>query len=346
MVSFGNVAMSNRVNATAVYHAAGYTSFYNFITQDLEELYTSDGLEFMVGDPDSYQDTPYVEITAPSGAEIISFYTPSAYVQSDVYRVNGVECPVVNLQNMQFDEGWAAGVPVTLYLIDEKLWWPLGGGNLTELPPEPDPILANNSWEMIIDTANKGKGQDYWNIGDKINIQVGDELLEFAIMDFNHDDKSDGSGKANITFGMTGLMTDRHAMNSTATNVGSFVGSEMYAYLKDTVLPSIPQEVQNAIKPVNKRTSAGNKSTEIQTDSISIWLFSAIEVGLSARYVSSNEGTAYPYHTSTTRQKGYNWWLRSPSTRSTTNFCSIYRSGTLGNDDAYSSYGVSFGFCV
>lgn len=130
MVSFGNVAMSNRVNATAVYHAAGYTSFYNFITQDVQELYTSDGLEFMVGDPDSYQDTPYVEITAPSGAEIISFYTPSAYVQSDVYRVNGVECPVVNLQNMQFDEGWAAGVPVTLYLIDGKLWWPLGGGQL------------------------------------------------------------------------------------------------------------------------------------------------------------------------------------------------------------------------
>ena len=122
MVSFGNVAMSNRVNSTAVYHAAGYTSFYNFLTQDLEELYTSDGLEFMVGDPDSYQDTPYVEITAPSGAEIISFYTPSAYLQSDVYRVNGVECPVVNLQNMQFDEGWAAGVPVTLYLVDGKLW--------------------------------------------------------------------------------------------------------------------------------------------------------------------------------------------------------------------------------
>ena len=130
MVSFGNVAMSNRVNSTAVYHAAGYTSFYNFLTQDLEELYTSDGLEFMVGDPDSYQDTPYVEITAPSGAEIISFYTPSAYLQTDVYRVNGVECPVVNLQNMQFDEGWAAGVPVTLYLIDGKLWWPLGGGQL------------------------------------------------------------------------------------------------------------------------------------------------------------------------------------------------------------------------
>lgn len=346
MVSFGNVAMSNRVNATAVYHAAGYTSFYNFITQDLEELYTSDGLEFMVGDPDSYQDTPYVEITAPSGAEIISFYTPSAYVQSDVYRVNGVECPVVNLQNMQFDEGWAAGVPVTLYLINGKLWWPLGGGNLTD--PPPSPILANNDWETIIRVANEGKGQDYWNIGDKINIQVGDELLEFAIMDFNHDDKSDGTGKANITFGMTGLMADKHNMNSTDTSVGSFVGTEMYTYLKDTVLPSMPQEVQSAIKPVDKKTSMGNKSTEIQVDSMPIWLFSAAECSLSNRYAVAGEGTAYPYYqTQENRQKGYSWWLRSPFTFNSVGFWYVHSYGTLtGSFNATGSTYVSFGFCI
>ena len=344
MVSFGNVAMSNRVNSTAVYHAAGYTSFYNFLTQDLEEVYTSDGLEFMVGDPDSYQDTPYVEITAPSGAKIISFYTPSAYLQSDVYRVNGVECPVVNLQNMQFDEGWAAGVPVTLYLIDGKLWWPLGGGNLSI---NYDPILANNDWATIAQIAETGKAQDYWNIGDTINIQVGDELLEFAIMDFYHDDKSDKSGKANITFGMTGLMADKHNMNSTDTNVGSFVGSEMYTYLKNTVLPSMPQELQNAIKPVNKRTSAGNKSTEVQVSPMSIWLFSAVEVGLSSSHVASDEGIAYPYYTSTARQKGGAWWLRSPDVISSTSFCGVGADGTLYySSPPVASWGVSFGFCI
>ena len=344
MVSFGNVAMSNRVNSTAVYHAAGYTSFYNFLTQDLEELYTSDGLEFMVGDPDSYQDTPYVEITAPSGAEIISFYTPSAYLQSDVYRVNGVECPVVNLQNMQFDEGWAAGVPVTLYLIDGKLWWPLGGGNLTD--PPPSPILANNDWETIIRVANEGKGQDYWNVGDKINIQVGDETLEFAIMDFNHDDKSDETGKANITFGTTGIMKTRYQINSTNTNVGSFVGSEMYAYLRDAVLPSMPQELQSVIKPVNKLTSAGNESTEIQTDSMSIWLFSAVEVGLSASWASSGEGTAYPYYNNDTRAKISRWWLRSPDLSSASSFCDVFADGALSGGGASFLGGVSFGFCV
>ena len=209
-----------------------------------------------------------------------------------------------------------------------------------------DPILTNNDWATIAKVAEAGKAQDYWNIGDKINIQVGDETLEFAIMDFNHDDKSDGSGKAGITFGMTGLMANQHAMNSTNTNVGSFVGSEMYAYLRGTVLPSMPQELQDAIKPVDKLTSAGNKSTEIRTDSMPIWLFSAVEVGLSESYTPP-EGVAYPYYNSTTRAKGDYWWLRSPYLYSDTDFHIVSTEGKfLGIGGAIVSTGVSFGFCV
>ena len=129
MLSFGTVVAGKAVNATATYSAPGYTSFYNFVTSTLEELYTNDNQEFLVGDPDSYVETPYVNITAPSNAEIISFYTPKEYDKNDTFRVNGVEYPVVNLRNMTFTDGWGAGVPITLYKINNKLWWPLGGGN-------------------------------------------------------------------------------------------------------------------------------------------------------------------------------------------------------------------------
>lgn len=220
----------------------------------------------------------------------------------------------------------------------------LGGGNLGI---KYDPILANNDWATIAQIAETGKAQDYWNIGDTINIQVGDELLEFAIMDFNHDDKSDGTGKAGITFGMTGLMANTHNMNSTVTNVGSFVGSEMCAYLKDTVLHSMPQEVKNIIKPVNKRTSAGDESTEIQVDSMPIWLFSAVECSLSGDYVVANEGVPYPYYSSqANRQKGDEWWLRSPQTYASSEFCFVVTAGTLDYTAATISYGVSFGFSI
>ena len=217
------------------------------------------------------------------------------------------------------------------------------GGNLSI---NYDPILANNDWATIARVAETGKAQDYWNIGDKINIQVGDELLEFAIMDFNLDDKSDGSGKAGITFGMTGLMANTHSMNTTSTNVGSFVGSKMYAYLRDTVLPSIPQELQSIIKPVDKLTSAGNESTEVQTDSMQIWLFSAVEVGLSASYVSSGEGTAYPYYNNGTRTKGSVWWLRSPYLSNPNYFACVFADGNLSSGNPFLATGVSFGFCV
>ena len=216
------------------------------------------------------------------------------------------------------------------------------GGQLSEYV---NPVLANNDWATIARIAETGKAQDYWNIGDKINIQVGDELLEFAIMDFNHDDKSDGSGKAGITFGMTGLMANQHAMNSTNTNVGSFVGSEMYAYLRGTVLPSMPQEVQDVIKSVNKLTSAGDMSTEKQTDSMPIWLFSVAEVGL-YEPLSSIEGTAYPYYNSGTRAKGDNWWLRSPHLSFSSTFWFVDSDGSSGLRVATYVYGVSFGFCV
>lgn len=210
-----------------------------------------------------------------------------------------------------------------------------------------DPILANNSWEAIAYAAEKGLAADTWNIGDTIDVQVGDETLTFAIMDFNHDDLADGSGKAGITFGMKELMANTHNMNSTNTNVGSFVGSEMYAYLRDTVLPSMPQEVQSVIKPVNKRTTIGGASTEIQVDSMFIWLFSVTECGFPESATVVDEGIAYPYYTDATRQKGVIWWLRSPFTDYTSHFYSILESGKmLYFTFAREAYGVTFGFCV
>lgn len=126
MVSFGNIQIGAATNCTAVYHGIGYTSFYNFITSEMEELYDSTGQEFLVGDPESYNPTPYVEITAPASAEILSFYSPSTYAEGESYQVNGTTYPVVNLQGKSFSNGWAAGVPITLYFIDNKLWWPFG----------------------------------------------------------------------------------------------------------------------------------------------------------------------------------------------------------------------------
>lgn len=208
--------------------------------------------------------------------------------------------------------------------------------------------FGDNSWENIVWACNNNAVPDTWAIGDKKFLQVGSENIEVAIADKNHDDLPDG-GKAALTFTMTGITTTERSMNNSNTNTGSFYGSNMYSYLKDTILPQFPEVVKNNVKTVVKRTSQGNKSTAIRTDNMPIWLFSAVECGLSGNYVASDEGTAYPYYTNTTRQKGNEWWLRSPVTNSSTSFCFINITGTLYiglNGDAGYSNGVSFGFCI
>lgn len=43
------------------------------------------------------------------------------------------------------------------------------------------------------------------------------------IIGYNHDDKSDGSSKAGITFQMKNCLATTYLMNSTRTNAGGYV---------------------------------------------------------------------------------------------------------------------------
>ena len=54
MISFGKLPDNSFVNSIAIYRNVGYQTYYNFNTQDLETLYTSDNEEFLVPDKDSY----------------------------------------------------------------------------------------------------------------------------------------------------------------------------------------------------------------------------------------------------------------------------------------------------
>lgn len=66
-----------------------------------------------------------------------------------------------------------------------------------------DPILANNSWEIISEVAESGAASEIWNIGDEITISFSSPYFSeatFQIADFNHFDKTDGTGKAGIVF--------------------------------------------------------------------------------------------------------------------------------------------------
>lgn len=135
-----------------------------------------------------------------------------------------------------------------------------------------DSVLKNNSWEQINAASERGVASSLWNIGDEIDITLSGTYsgtYTLQIWDFNHFDKSDGSGKAGICFGMKNLMNAEQYMNSSKTNVGGWNSS----YMKTTVMKnsynSMQSDLKSYIKQVNTYANAGGRSTEASKGALS-----------------------------------------------------------------------------
>ena len=144
-------------------------------------------------------------------------------------------------------------------------------------------------------------------------------------------------------------------MNASNTNSGGFTGSEMYSWLQNTLLPTLPSDLQAVLKSVNKKTSAGSQSSTINTNSMKLFLFSEIEIFGSTTYSKAGEGSQYSYFATAANRIKYLsngsgsaswWWERSPYGSGSNSFCVVSSSGGADGYSAHSAYGVCFGFCV
>ncbi len=215
-------------------------------------------------------------------------------------------------------------------------------------------VLSKNTWAQIAKASAAGKASQLWSVGDTKDITVGSETLTLVIMGFNHDDLASG-GKAGITFGMKNLMATTRRMNASNTNSGGFTGSEMYSWLQNTLLPTLPSDLQAVLKSVNKKTSAGSQSSTINTNSMKLFLFSEIEIFGSTTYSKAGEGSQYSYFATAANRIKYLsngsgsaswWWERSPYGSNSDNFCLVNSNGGAYSYAAVDTYGVCFGFCV
>lgn len=215
-------------------------------------------------------------------------------------------------------------------------------------------VLSKNTWAQIAKASAAGKASQLWSVGDTKDITVGSETLTLVIVGFGHDDLA-GGGKAGITFGLKHLMKDTRQMNNSNTNSGGFTGSAMYSWLQNTLLKQLPSDLQAVLKSVNKKTSAGNQSSTINTNAMKLFLFSEIEIFGSISYSKSGEGAQYPYfatagnrikHLANGTGSARWWWERSPDASYSHTFCIVNGNGSAGNSNAGDSDGVCFGFCV
>ena len=211
--------------------------------------------------------------------------------------------------------------------------------------------FADNTWETIIAVCQKKIVPPTWKVGDQKAMTIGGTDYLIDIIGINHDDYSDGSGKAPFTFQLHDCYADKKAMNRSNTNSGGWTSCAMRSTHLPAILALMPTEVKNGIREVNKLTSAGNKSSTINTTADKLFLLSEIEIFGSVSYSKSGEGTQYDYYKAGNSKvknrngSAANWWERSPRASSSTNFCVVRSSGSANIGSAINAIGVAFGFC-
>lgn len=212
--------------------------------------------------------------------------------------------------------------------------------------------FANNDWATIAYLCSLGAIPSSWGAGDSKIMKINDVNYQIDIIGRNHDDYSDGSGKAPLTFQMHDCYNTKYRMNSSNTNSGGWNSCEMRTSRMASILEQMPQEVQAAVREVKKLTGSGGGSSTIVTSNDKLFLLSEIEIDGSATYSASGEGSQYAYYQnggSTIKQVGGSnsvWWTRSPVKTNRTDFCNTGATGNVAwGTPTSGANGVAAAFC-
>lgn len=286
--------------------------------------------------------------TDASGVFVLGDLQPATYTIS-VADIDGYKTPeskeVIVLENTQNN--------ITITYLEK---------------PAVNPILNDNTWEMIngvaeqISLSNMTPEEVYstygWSVGDEKSVQLSTgETIEVFIADYNHDNRTDGIGKAGITFHMVNCLNTLYQSKSYNLSDASGWADDP---MRNTHLPAIkstlPSELQSVIKFVDKKTSRGyNKSAATTSDDL--FLLSEIEVFGNTQYAQdgTNEGSQYLYYaqnnTDSSRIKtsngtAVNWWERSSSKYVSNANPVVRNTGGKYTANKNTNNGVAFAFCV
>lgn len=231
-----------------------------------------------------------------------------------------------------------------------------------------DIVLANNTWAQIDEACSLGIAESFWEIGDGKSFNINGESHNAVILDFNHDDLSDGSGKATITFGMKGVYGS-YIWNSNDNDNHYYKDASIRLSLNNDIYNDIDfKENIRSVKRHNymiyevtmsRVTVSYNNSSDEK-----IFLPSLYEVITKNEIEFDNHislynldeafshESKYPYYsTNTNLIKETNWWLSTAYHRYS--YYNEYGAAYINNNGhlAFSrdddvEYGISFCFCI
>lgn len=160
--------------------------------------------------------------------------------------------------------------------------------------------LEQASWDYIARYSELGLASEMWDVGDEktVTLSTG-EVITVVIYGFNHDDLSDGSGKASITFGMKDCLETKYAWDATEEHYEDYAASTVRSKLKNTVLLTLPEDLQAIIKPVTKysysKSTYNDTTPDLCTVNDALFLFSPNEVFGGGTGTGTYIGTQYEY---------------------------------------------------
>lgn len=211
--------------------------------------------------------------------------------------------------------------------------------------------LDSLSWSKIDEIGRAGKARTFFALGaTKKDYMKNGFVAEYQIMDFDHDDLADDSGKAPISWDMVALYKDEIYMKRNSESScwdecdgRTFLNGEFYDNMSD--------ELRAIVKPVWKLTA--NKNGEIVKSKDYVWLKSEKE--LYGRTFYSNDGEGYWY--ALFMQENFPWfklngdnekdwqWLRSVFAGNAYFFCRVHTGGSPSRNYSGASGGVAPDFC-
>ncbi len=192
------------------------------------------------------------------------------------------------------------------------------------------------TWNEIKEAIAAGKAKELLAVGDYIRVMLKDGTpMRIAVAGIDHYNENE------VIFAFKDIMPNEKPMNAEYANRGGYEASDMRTYLNEELFALLPDDLQEVIKE-----RRGDK----------LWLFSRREVfgedSMDYRYKSPEDDKQLPYYEDmANRVKLRNgdtdwWWLASPSSANTTDFCLVSPSGDSGNNYASISFGVAPGFCI
>lgn len=184
-------------------------------------------------------------------------------------------------------------------------------------------------------------------------------MTDVEIVAHDHDNLTDG-GKAPLTFFCVDVPNIAYQMNTSAVNIGGWRDSAMRTFVNGELFDALPDNLQSAIKTVDKMSDLGSSDAErsLITTPDKCWLASYDELGFSKTGVTPQGDHYASIFTNNTSRIKYvfgtasacGWWTRSSTyyyEGTTFSFYRVQKSGILyveraSNNQVY----VAFGFCV